>query len=165
MTKVQRTRKHHTRAQHQGLQTNLNYHTTGNSRYDNIEPSGDRMREREESDNYIRIAFQNIRGITRAEDIPSEIDAMDELGIDIMGMSETNCPWTPQTKVEYDLVMKEDRVELFTHQHQQRQTQHINQEVLYSRRTGELQVVLQRLGPIHGADFVGHNIEDVEMRE
>ena len=32
---------------------------------------------------------------------------MHDLGIDIMGMSETNCPWTPTTKVEYDLFMKE----------------------------------------------------------
>lgn len=99
MTKVQRTRKHHTRAHNQGIQTNLNYHTTGVTRYDNIEPSGDTLREREESDTYIRIAFQNIRGITTNEDVPTEIEAMHELGIDIMGMSETNCPWTPKTRV------------------------------------------------------------------
>lgn len=107
MTKLQRPRTPKTRAHTSGLQMNINYHAMGTTRYDNIEPSGDIMREREESDNYIRIAFQNIRGITRTEDVPSKIDAMHELGIDIMGMSETNCPWTPKTRVEYDLVMKE----------------------------------------------------------
>ena len=107
MTKTPRQRRHNNRASSTGHQTNINYHEQGTTRYDNIEPSGDLLREREDSDDYIRIAFQNIRGITRNEDIPSEIDAMHALGIDIMGMSETNCPWTPTTKVEYDLFMKE----------------------------------------------------------
>lgn len=105
--KVQRRPRQHNRANTRGIQTNINYHEQGTSRYDNIEPSGDTLRERGESDNYIRIAFQNIRGITRNEDLPVELDAMHELGIDIMGMSETNCPWTPQSRTEYDLFMKE----------------------------------------------------------
>ena len=108
MTEPRKRRKiGHNRAYDTGLQTNINYHEQGITRYDNIEPSGDTLRDREESDTFIRIAFQNIRGITRNEDIPTEIEAMQELGIDIMGMSETNCPWTPKTRVEYDLVMKE----------------------------------------------------------
>lgn len=107
MTAVKRKRTQTNRANIQGLQMNINYYNTGTTRYENIEPSGDALREREESDTYIRIAFQNIRGVTRNEDVPSEIDAMHELGIDIMGMSETNCPWTPTSRVEYDLVMKE----------------------------------------------------------
>lgn len=108
MTTLQRTTKRRTnRAPTQGLQTNINYYDQGTTRYENIEPSGDTLRERDESDKYVRIAFQNIRGITRHEDVPSEIDAMHELGIDIMGMSETNCPWTPKTRVEYDMTMKE----------------------------------------------------------
>ncbi len=32
---------------------------------------------------------------------------MQDLGLDIMGMSERNCPWNNKTKTAYDLVMKE----------------------------------------------------------
>ena len=101
---TQRTK--HTRV-NSGYQPFLHYHEQGNTRYDNIEPSGDILREREDNEDYIRIAFQNIRGITRCNGIPTEIDAMTELGIDIMGMSEANCPWTTKTRSEYDLTMKE----------------------------------------------------------
>jgi hypothetical protein len=89
-----------------GYQTDILYHQ-GEITHDNIEPSGNPLRERTDSDTFLRIAYQNIRGITRNEHIPAEIEAMQELGIDIMGMLETNCPWTSQTKEEYDLIMKE----------------------------------------------------------
>ena len=39
-------------------------------------------------------------------DLPVEIAAMSDLDIDIMGMSETNKPWTTETKHEYDILMR-----------------------------------------------------------
>ena len=78
------------------------------STHTNIDPSGDTLTPRTDSDGYIRIAYQNIHG-TRSLglQLPTEIDAIETLGIDIMGMSETNCPWTSKTKAEYDHMMNQ----------------------------------------------------------
>ena len=73
----------------------------------NIEPSGDPLQRRKTSDKYIRLAYQNIRGVSRTGHVNTEIEAIQDLGLDIMGMSETNCPWTIQSKAEYDLMMRE----------------------------------------------------------
>jgi len=32
---------------------------------------------------------------------------MQDLGIDVMGMAETNCPWNVRSRAEYDLFMNE----------------------------------------------------------
>ena len=76
-------------------------------RFTNIDPSGDPLRQKTPDDNFIRIAYQNIHGTSLGRDLntPDEIDAMDELGIDIMGMSETNKPWTTANKSSYDMMM------------------------------------------------------------
>lgn len=75
------------------------------TQHDNIPPSGDTIVQRMETDTYLRFAFQNINGISSHEHTSSEIEAMQQIGIDIMGMSETNRPWTVKTKAEYDLTM------------------------------------------------------------
>lgn len=72
-----------------------------------MEPSGDVLPEKPMESTYIRIGYQNIHGITWKEGLPTEIEAMEDLGVDIMGMTETNCPWTPQSKAEYDVHMKQ----------------------------------------------------------
>ncbi len=66
---------------------------------DNIAPSGDPLPPRQEDDTFLRIAYQNVRGVSKGRD-NTEITAMLNLGIDIMGMSETNCPWNVKTKAE-----------------------------------------------------------------
>ena len=73
---------------------------------DNIEPCGDPLLPRQDDDTFIRIAYQNIRGVSKGSN-NTEIIAMHDLGIDIMGMSETNCPWNIKSKAEYDLLMRE----------------------------------------------------------
>ena len=71
----------------------------------NLAPTGDDLITKQ--DNIIRIAYQNIRGTSGATGLllPDEIDAMDTLEVDIMGMSETNCPWTPAQRSAYDHMM------------------------------------------------------------
>jgi hypothetical protein len=68
----------------------------------NIEAVGDPLQPKENQT--LRIAFQNIHGATdpQQEALPSEIEAMEELEIDIMGMAETNRPWTKEQKAFYD---------------------------------------------------------------
>ena len=39
-------------------------------------------------------------------DLPVEIESMSDLDIDVMGMSETNKPWTSENKHEYDMLMR-----------------------------------------------------------
>lgn len=74
----------------------------------NLENSGDPITPRTDTDGIIRIAYQNIHGTTTSGfNIPTELEAMESLGIDIMGMSETNCPWTAKTKSKYDLMMNQ----------------------------------------------------------
>jgi hypothetical protein len=75
---------------------------TGKNTGINIEASGDAFEAKQ--DGIIRIAFQNIHGTSdlRGLAVPSEVEAMDELEVDIMGMAETNKPWTNQQKSLYD---------------------------------------------------------------
>ena len=70
----------------------------------NIPPTGDPLIAR--SPLTIRVAYQNIRGISeRGLQLPDEIEAIDTLELDIMGMSETNRPWHPHQKSLYDQMM------------------------------------------------------------
>ena len=71
----------------------------------NIEAVGDPLTTKD--DTTLRIAFQNIHGATdlRGQAVPSEIEAMQELNIDIMGMAETNRPWTNEQMALHDAYM------------------------------------------------------------
>ena len=72
----------------------------------NIDAVGDTLTAKTNST--LRLAFQNIHGASdlRGWPIPSEVEAMEELEIDIMGMAETNKPWTLQQKALYDAYMQ-----------------------------------------------------------
>ena len=50
----------------------------------------------------LRIAFQNINGISYNTDktADEEIDAMDTFGIDILGLAETNISWTMEQRLQ-----------------------------------------------------------------
>ena len=73
----------------------------------NLPPAGDEFPQ-EIDENIIRFAFQNIHGIsnTRGLEVNPEIEMMSEWNISVMGMSETNRPWTAQQKSEYDFMMR-----------------------------------------------------------
>ena len=72
----------------------------------NIEASGDVLQPKEHG--ILRIAFQNIHGTTDLQgwEVPSEIEAMEELEIDIMGMAETNRPWSKHQRSLYNAYMQ-----------------------------------------------------------
>ena len=78
---------------------------TGQNTVKNIEAAGDALESKVE--NTLRIAFQNVHGASdfRGWEAPSEIEAMEELEIDIMGMAETNRPWSKQERALYDAHM------------------------------------------------------------
>ena len=78
---------------------------TGQNTIKNIEASGDVLASKDERT--LRIAFQNVHGASdfRGWEAPSEIEAMEELEIDIMGMAETNRPWLKQQRALYDAHM------------------------------------------------------------
>ena len=87
------------------IQTKIGDHSTSNQcRHENIGAVGDPITTRDDDDGVIRVAFQNIRGtsLTSGMEVPHEIDAMDEAGIDIMGMAETNRPWSLGNKWKLD---------------------------------------------------------------
>ena len=71
----------------------------------NLPPTGDDLLEKQ--NNILRFAYQNIRGTSNATGlfIPDEIDAMENLSIDVMGMSETNRPWSLEQRSSYDHMM------------------------------------------------------------
>ena len=71
----------------------------------NLPPTGDELITKNRD--IIRIAYHNIRGVTttRGLCVPDEIEAMEDLAVDVMGMSETNRPWTPQNRETYDYMM------------------------------------------------------------
>ncbi|KAL3762213.1 hypothetical protein ACHAWU_004751 [Discostella pseudostelligera] len=73
---------------------------------DNLPPTGDPI-PFDTDPGTIRIAFQNIHGATLGTglSLPTEIEAMSDWNIDIMGMSETNRPWSTQQRAEYDYMM------------------------------------------------------------
>lgn len=72
----------------------------------NIEAVGDPLTEKGEG--VLRFAFQNIHSVSdlRGLSVPNEIEAMDDLSIDIMGMAETNRPWAPSQKAIYDSYLR-----------------------------------------------------------
>ena len=72
----------------------------------NLCPSGDPLTEKREGT--LRLAYQNVRGVSDARGLttPVEIEAMEHLQVDIMGMSETNRPWTPHHRYAYDTMMQ-----------------------------------------------------------
>ena len=76
------------------------------SRVPNLPPSGDLLSSKRKG--ILRLAYQNVRGVsdTRGLNFPVEIEAMEELQVDIMGMSETNRPWTPHHRYAYDAMMQ-----------------------------------------------------------
>ena len=76
--------------------------------YDNIQPSGDPLLDKPRDASFPRFAYQNIHGATSGKgfDLPVEISTMSELEIDVMGMSETNKPWTAGNKHEYNTLMR-----------------------------------------------------------
>ena len=78
---------------------------SGSNCIKNIEAVGDTLLPKQDS--ILRIAFQNIHGTTdlRGYAVPSEVEAIEELEIDIMGMAETNRPWSSQQKALYDAYM------------------------------------------------------------
>ncbi len=86
------------------LQPLITHHT--NQTYHNLPPAGDSFSS-EMEEGVVRFAFQNIHGATLHSglQISPEIDAMKEWGISVMGMSETNCPWSAQQKALYDYMM------------------------------------------------------------
>ena len=71
----------------------------------NLPPTGDELITKNRD--IIRIAYHNIRGVTttRGLCVPDEIEAMEDLAVDVMGMSETNRPWTPRNRETYDYMM------------------------------------------------------------
>ena len=82
--------------------------STPSRSFANLLPCGDTLISKSPTSKFIRFAYQNIRGATLGKgfDLPVEITAMSDLDIDIMGMSETNKPWTSQSKHEYDILMR-----------------------------------------------------------
>jgi hypothetical protein len=72
----------------------------------NLPPAGDEFPLTRE-DGILRFAFQNIHGATLHSGIQvaPEINALLDWDINIMGMSETNRPWTPKQKSVYDYMM------------------------------------------------------------
>jgi hypothetical protein len=66
----------------------------------NISPFGSTLEEL--LDNSLRIAFQNINGISNNFNRVAieELDAMDNLGIDILGLIETNINWTLEQRMK-----------------------------------------------------------------
>ncbi len=78
---------------------------SGSNLIKNIEAVGDPLLPKQDS--ILRIAFQNIHGTTDLHGcaVPSEVEAIEELDIDIMGMAETNRPWSSHQKSLYDAYM------------------------------------------------------------
>ena len=71
----------------------------------NLPPTGDALPAK--PDTTLRFAYQNIRGIANSRGLilPDEIDALESLHIDVMGMSETNRPWHPDQRSSYSQMM------------------------------------------------------------
>ena len=75
--------------------------------YNNIDPAGDLLIARQENDGIERFAFHNIHGtnLGKGFQVATEIESIIELGINVMGMTEINKPWSAGNKWEYDLMM------------------------------------------------------------
>jgi hypothetical protein len=75
---------------------------------ENIDPSGDPIIDCTDSDGFIPIAYQNVHRVrTTNFIIPTKLETLEAHGIDVMGMSETNCPWTPQAQSEFNFIMNQ----------------------------------------------------------
>lgn len=87
-------------------QTRLQEFATAPPEIPNIPAYGDSI-PYEVEETHIRFAFQNIHGMSKSRGLESasEIHTMSEWNIDVMGMSETNRPWTASQKSEYDFMM------------------------------------------------------------
>jgi hypothetical protein len=74
--------------------------------FPNLEATGDPLPEK--SDTTIRFAFQNVHGLTNTHglSLPDEIEAIDEYNIDVIGMAETNRPWTLSQRSTHDSFMQ-----------------------------------------------------------
>ncbi|EED89738.1 predicted protein [Thalassiosira pseudonana CCMP1335] len=71
----------------------------------NVEPSGDPLCSRGSTDGILRVAINNINGTTfhqKGFEVAHEIQTIQELGIDIMAMCESNRAWTYKNKQEYE---------------------------------------------------------------
>ena len=66
----------------------------------NIEAAGDPLIPRADGDGTLRVGFQNIRGAdtNKGLDVATELDAMNELQVNIQGIAEANKPWNSQNK-------------------------------------------------------------------
>ena len=77
------------------------------AQHSNIDPSGDECVPREVGDGLVRVAYQNVRGLSSwGLETSEEVQTMADYGMDCMGLSETKRPWTPQNKWEYNWMMK-----------------------------------------------------------
>ena len=88
------------------LQTRLNEFITRPSRKDyDIPPYGASIHDKRE--NVLRAAFQNINGITTDNFIGAEeVEAMDHLGIDLLGLIETNINWSIDRRLQLSAMIK-----------------------------------------------------------
>ncbi|KAL7533908.1 hypothetical protein ACHAXR_007538, partial [Thalassiosira sp. AJA248-18] len=77
------------------------------SKHTNIPAAGDPMVERREGDNTFRMGYHNINGTTLGQglEVTEEIETMDQLGINLQGMSEINKPWDANNKWQYNMQM------------------------------------------------------------
>ena len=76
--------------------------------YQNIEPHGDPLTGRVDKDGITRMGFHNING-TDAESglqVASEIDMIQELGLDAQGIAEIKRPWDAGRKWEYNEMLE-----------------------------------------------------------
>ena len=69
----------------------------------NIEAAGDPLRLRTNGNGTLRVGFQNIWGadVNKGFGVDTELDAMNELQVDIQGMAEANKPWNSWNKAMY----------------------------------------------------------------
>lgn len=72
----------------------------------NLPPTGDEIPE-EIDDSTIRFAFQNAHGVSTNHglSVSAEIEAMGQWNISVLGLAETNRPWTAKQRHEYDFMM------------------------------------------------------------
>ena len=71
----------------------------------NIEAAGDPLRMKVEGDGALRVGFQSIRraDTNKSLGVSLELDAMNELQVDIQGMAEANKPWNSRNKEMYQI--------------------------------------------------------------
>ncbi len=74
--------------------------------YDNIDPTGDPLRERQIDDNITRMGLHNIRGTTMGQgfDVAEELEVIRDLGVDIQAFNEINKPWNASNKWKYEMM-------------------------------------------------------------